>query len=65
MGILPDRTAVIRLVGAVLAEQIDEGTDHSRYCVIDTIVPRRRRPGPVTPSTKGLPMIDTLSLGVG
>ena len=37
MGILPDRTSVIRLFGAVLAEQNDEWADGRRYLGLDIL----------------------------
>ncbi len=41
MGILPDRGSIIRLVGAVLAEQNDEWADGRRYLGLDILAKSR------------------------
>jgi len=45
VGILPDRTAMVRLIGAVLAEHHDEWTEMRRYIGLD-ILTKSRRPEP-------------------
>jgi transposase-like protein len=49
VGIFPGRDALIRLVGAVLAEQHDEWTEMRRYIGLDILA--RSRAGVTTAST--------------
>lgn len=37
MGIFPNRAAIVRLVGAVLAEQTDEWAEGRRYLGLDAL----------------------------
>jgi putative transposase len=61
VGIFPDRAAVIRLVGAVLAEQHDEWTEGRRYLSLDVLTRARLRPLDPSSATDGtgLPELET------
>ena len=52
VGIFPDRDALIRLVGAVLAEQHDEWTEGRRYLGLDVLTRCRLRPSVDTAGTE-------------
>ncbi len=53
VGIFPDRNALVRLVGAVLAEQHDDWIEGRRYLGLDVLARSRIRPlDPTTTDTQ-------------
>src|SRR6476620_1832093 len=56
VGIFPDRTALIRLVGAVLAEQHDEWTEQRRYLGLDILAKSRLNPTTTTDPEQEVPI---------
>jgi hypothetical protein len=58
VGIFPNRPAIIRLVGAVLAEQIDEWTETRRYVGLERLTKARlaATDGDPTNDTNATPM---------
>ncbi|EID72842.1 transposase [Rhodococcus opacus RKJ300 = JCM 13270] len=59
VGIFPDRTALIRLVGAVLAEQHDEWIEARRYLGLDVIARSRGTHAPSEPTEEVTPAART------
>jgi len=57
VGIFPNRDSIIRLVGAVLAEQHDEWIEQRRYLGLDALA-RARRVGEPTPDPEKIPEPD-------
>jgi transposase-like protein len=59
VGIFPGRDALIRLVGAVLAEQSDEWTEGRRYMGLELLAKSRIRIVAVEPDPVGEPAVTT------
>jgi putative transposase len=61
VGIFPDRDALIRLVGAVLAEQHDEWTEARRYLGLDALARARAAVTPNCPEEATTELVPALS----
>ena len=57
VGIFPDRSALIRLVGAVLAEQNDEWAESRRYMGLEILAKLRRTGQEPEPTTEPAALI--------
>jgi putative transposase len=62
VGIFPDRDALIRLVGAVLAEQSDEWTEGRRYMSLDVLAKSRIRIVNTEPDPSAQPVVTSTEL---
>ena len=62
VGIFPDRASLIRLVGAVLAEQNDEWIEGRRYLGLDVLARSRITLAPASTSTEVNPASDLQAL---
>lgn len=62
VGIFPGRCPLIRLVGAVLAEQTDEWTKGRRYMSLELLAKSRIRIVPAAQPTAGTPVVTTETL---
>ena len=62
VGIFPGRDSLIRLVGAVLAEQHDEWTEGRRYLGLDVLARSRITAAPASTSTEVNPASDLQAL---